>query len=85
MPFIIHRENLGGYLGLIIPFGSFFDPRVATAFWRDYGLGMRSHCQKETSLKEDTLSLLLTKDCVRGTCAVICAVWENSITSVVTF
>lgn len=33
--FFIHRENLGGYLGLIIPFDSFFDTRADTAFMRD--------------------------------------------------
>lgn len=97
MPFIIHREKLGGYLGLIMPFDSFFDTRADTAFMRDCGVGVRSHCQKETSHKEGTLSLLilLTKDCIRATCALIYVVggisesqeipWENSGTSVITF
>lgn len=72
MPFIIHRENLGGYPGLIIPFGSFFDPKVATAFLRDCGIGMRSHCQKETSHKECTLSLLLTNIVLELLCRDLC-------------
>lgn len=97
MPFINHRENLDGYLDLIMPFDSFFDTRADTAFMRDCGAGMRSHCQKESSHKKYTWSLLilLTKDCIRATCAVICVVggisdsqeipWENSVASVITF
>lgn len=48
MPFISHRENLRGYLGLIMPFDSFFDTKADTAFMRDCGVGMRTHRQKET-------------------------------------
>lgn len=97
MSSVIHRENLGGYLGLIMPFDSFFDTRADTALMKGCGLGMRSHCQKETSHKGDTLCLLSlqTKDCIRATSAMICVVggtkdsqeipWENSVTSVITF
>lgn len=72
MSSVIHRENLGGYLGLIMPFDSFFDTRADTALMKGCGLGMRCHCQKETSHKGDTLCLLSlqTKDCIRATSAI---------------
>lgn len=46
MSSVIHRENLGGYLGLIMPFDSFFDMRADTALMKGCGLGMRSRCRK---------------------------------------
>lgn len=72
-----------------------FDTRTDTAFMRDCGVGMTSHCQKGTSHIEDKMRLPLKKDYIRATCAMICVVrrpsdsqeipWENSVTSVITF